>query len=134
MLFARKALVAGGTGLVGSELLALLGEDNRYARVTSLGRREVVTAGRVEHRVVSFDHLDRNEFPKIDDAYCCLGTTRRAAGSDDAFRTVDFDYVLAMRVRRNARAPFDFFWCPPWARRRNREFCTHASRDRWKRR
>jgi uncharacterized protein YbjT (DUF2867 family) len=95
VLFARKALVAGGTGLVGSELLALLGEDNRYARVTSLVRREVVTAGRVEHRVVSFDHLDRNEFPRVDDAYCCLGTTRRAAGSDDAFRTVDFDYVLA---------------------------------------
>jgi uncharacterized protein YbjT (DUF2867 family) len=93
--FTRKALVAGGTGLVGTELLKLLGEENRYARVTSLVRRNMVAAGRVENRVVSFDHLDRSELPEVDDAYCCLGTTRRVAGSDDAFRKVDFDYVLA---------------------------------------
>src|SRR5713226_10116874 len=93
--FARNALVAGGTGLVGTELLTLLGEENRYARVTSLVRREMVAAGRVENRVVSFDHLDQSELPEVDDAYCCLGTTRRVAGSDDAFRKVDFDYVLA---------------------------------------
>ena len=95
MQFARNALVAGGTGLVGTELLTLLGEENRYARITSLVRREMVAAGRVENRVVSFDHLDRSELLKVDDAYCCLGTTRRAAGSDNAFRKVDFDYVLA---------------------------------------
>ena len=95
MQFARNALVAGGTGLVGTELLTLLDEENRYARVTSIVRREMVAAGRVENRVVSFDHLDQSELPEVDDAYCCLGTTRRVAGSDDAFRKVDFDYVLA---------------------------------------
>src|SRR5713226_2465962 len=93
--FARNALVAGGTGLVGTELLTLLDEENRYARVTSIVRREMVAAGRIENRIVSFDHLDRNELPEVDDAYCCLGTTRRVAGSDDAFRKADFDYVLA---------------------------------------
>src|SRR5258706_4023731 len=103
--FARNALVAGGTGLVGTELLTLLGEENRYARVTSLVRREMVAAGRVENRVVSFDHLDRSELPEVDDAYCCLGTTRRAAGSDNGFRKVDFDYVLAYaRAAQRARA------------------------------
>ncbi len=95
MQFARNALVAGGTGLVGTELLTLLGEENRYARVTSLVRREMVAPGRVENRLVSFDHLDRSELPEVGDAYCCLGTTRSVAGSDDAFRKVDFDYVLA---------------------------------------
>jgi len=93
--FARNAVVAGGTGLVGTELLKLLDEERRYGRITSLVRQETVAAGRVENRVVSFDDLDRSELPEVDDAYCCLGTTRRGAGSDDAFRKVDFDYVLA---------------------------------------
>src|SRR5438067_3015764 len=93
--FVRNSLVAGGTGLVGTELLKLIGEENRYGRVTSLVRREMVGAKRVENRVVSFDDLDRSELPEVDDAYCCLGTTRRIAGSDGAFRMVDFDYVLA---------------------------------------
>src|SRR5712692_209159 len=93
--FARNAVVAGGTGLVGTELLRLLGEENRYGRVTSLVRRETAAAGRIENRVVSFDHLDRSELSEVDDAYCCLGTTKRVAGSDEAFRKVDFDYILA---------------------------------------
>ncbi len=95
MQFARNAVVAGGTGLVGTELLKLLDQERRYGRITSLVRQETVAAGRVENRVVSFDDLDRSELPEVDDAYCCLGTTRRVAGSDDAFRKVDFDYVLA---------------------------------------
>ncbi len=69
MQFARNALVAGGTGLVGTELLKLLAEERRYGRITSLVRRETVSAGRVDNRVVSFDDLDRSELPGVDDAY-----------------------------------------------------------------
>ncbi len=101
----RRALVAGGTGLVGSELLALLGADTRYDKVTSLVRREVSARPGIENCVISFADLDRLELPEIDDAYCCLGTTRSTAGSDDAFRRVDLDYVLAYaRVARRAGA------------------------------
>lgn len=32
----------------------------------------------------------------VDDVYCCLGTTMRKAGSRDAFRRVDHDYVVAL--------------------------------------
>lgn len=35
----RKAVVAGGTGLVGIELVKLLLDDPRYARVVALTRR-----------------------------------------------------------------------------------------------
>ena len=31
----------------------------------------------------------------MDIAFCCLGTTRKDAGSAEAFRRVDLDYVLA---------------------------------------
>jgi len=81
--------------MVGAELLTLLGEDDRYSHVVSLVRRDVVPGRRTESRVVSFEDLDRYTLPDVDDAYCCLGTTRRAAGSDEAFRRVDLDYVLA---------------------------------------
>jgi len=42
-----------------------------------------------------FERLDELALHDVDDAFCCLGTTRRDAGSDEAFRRVDFDYVLA---------------------------------------
>ena len=37
--------------------------------------------------------------PDVDDAFCCLGTTRRDAGSAAAFRRVDLDYVVAFAGR-----------------------------------
>ena len=90
--------------MVGGELLKLLGGDGRYAHVVSLVRRALVTTEPIENRVVSFEDLDRYTLPDVDDAYCCLGTTRRAAGSDEAFRRVDLDYVLGYPTR-NAAVP-----------------------------
>jgi len=90
---------------VGGELLRRLSEDPRYSHLTSLGRRALGNAGKVENLVVSFDDLDRHDLPAADDAFCCLGTTRRTAGSDAAFRHVDFDYVVAFaRAARRAGA------------------------------
>jgi uncharacterized protein YbjT (DUF2867 family) len=100
----RRALVAGASGLVGSHLLALLRAEPTYARVELLLRRplpEALRAGPadravlVEH-VVDFGALARwAAFPAVDDVYVCLGTTIRSAGSEEAFRRVDFDAVIA---------------------------------------
>ena len=38
---------------------------------------------------------DLAALPAIDDAYCCLGTTIKVAGSQQAFRAVDFDAALS---------------------------------------
>ena len=43
--------------------------------------------------MVDFDTLPA--LPNADDAYCCLGTTIRKAGSQAAFRKVDFEFVLS---------------------------------------
>lgn len=91
----RSALVAGGTGLVGGHLLRLLGSDAHYRQVTSLARRAGPTPAGVDIQIVDFEKLDQLTLPGADDAFCCLGTTRKTAGSDDAFRRVDFDYVVA---------------------------------------
>jgi len=101
----RSAVVAGGTGLVGGTLLRLLGEDANYHRVTSLVRREVPAPPGVALQRVDFERLDELVLPEADDAFCCLGTTRRAAGSAAAFRRVDLDYVVAFaRLAKRAGA------------------------------
>jgi uncharacterized protein YbjT (DUF2867 family) len=103
----RTALVAGGSGLVGGHLLRQLLEDPNYDRVTSLVRRQLtLTHKKLVQRVVDFDRLaEVGDFPRVHDVFCCLGTTIRQAGSQDAFRKVDLTYVLElgrMAVRHRA--------------------------------
>lgn len=98
----RSVLVAGGTGLVGRELLQLLLADPSVPEVHALGRRELpLRAARlVQHRVDFAAALP--PLPRVDEAYIALGTTIKVAGSQAAFRAVDFDAVVA--VARAARA------------------------------
>ena len=102
---ARSAIVAGGTGLIGGALLQLLGGDARYRSVTSLVRRELPAPPGVAVQRADFERLDELVLPEADDAFCCLGTTRRVAGSAAAFRRVDLDYVVAFgKVAKRAGA------------------------------
>jgi uncharacterized protein YbjT (DUF2867 family) len=100
----RTAVVAGASGLVGGCLLRQLLADLDYGRVVSLGRRTLdVRHPKLEQQVVDFLALERLEhFPRADDVFCCLGTTLRKAGSQEAFRQVDHDAVVALA--RAARA------------------------------
>lgn len=92
---ARTALLAGASGLVGGHLLAMLLADDHWERVISIGRRELdLGHPRLEQRVVGFDAI--GALPPLSDAFSCLGTTIRKAGSQAAFRSVDHDAVLAV--------------------------------------
>src|SRR6478736_2771293 len=92
-----RAAVVGSTGLVGGHLLdALLAEEG--GPVVSLVRR---TSGRAHPRlvevIVDFEKPETlRPHLAVDDVYCCLGTTMKKAGSQAAFRRVDFDYPLAV--------------------------------------
>lgn len=92
----RTALMAGATGLVGSALLSLLLESSRYAEVHALVRRPLGhTHPKLHGHQVDFNQLDKYaSFPQVTDVFCCLGTTIKTAGSQAAFRAVDFDYVV----------------------------------------
>lgn len=93
------ALLAGASGLVGRACLARLLEESAYARVIALVRRPLPDAHpKLEQQVVDFDRLglEGTEFPAADDVFCCLGTTIKAAGSEAAFRQVDFVYVVSV--------------------------------------
>lgn len=93
----RVALVAGATGLVGREILAALLADERYAAVHCVGRRAPnLTHPKLVHHVVDFAQpATLAGLGRIDEAYIALGTTIKAAGSQPAFRAVDFDAVVA---------------------------------------
>lgn len=92
----RVALVAGGSGLVGSRLLAALLDAPDWGRVYALSRRPLpLEHPRLANRIVQFEHLEKQlAGVRCDDAFCCLGTTLRAAGSEEAFRLVDLGHVL----------------------------------------
>ncbi len=92
----RSALLAGATGLVGRELLARLLAHPAYGHVHLLLRRAtttIATQAQLSSAVVDFTHL--GTLPQVDDAYIALGTTIKVAGSEAAFRQVDFEFVVA---------------------------------------
>jgi uncharacterized protein YbjT (DUF2867 family) len=98
----RTAIVAGATGLVGSHVLSLLIESPHYLRVTALVRRKLDRKHpKLQQLVVDFDRLPA--LPDADDVFCALGTTIRSAGSQEAFRRVDYGYPLAI-ARQAAEA------------------------------
>ena len=92
---ARVALVAGATGLVGQEILAVLLADKAYTSVHVLGRRALARkhAKIIEH-IVDFGALPK--LPRVDDCFIALGTTIKTAGSQAAFEAVDLTAVEAV--------------------------------------
>ena len=91
----RSVLLAGATGLVGRELLRGLLADDGVARVVVVGRR----APAESHPRLQFIPADLPSvpaLPPVGEAYIALGTTIGAAGSQAAFRAIDFDAVLAV--------------------------------------
>lgn len=95
---AKTAVLFGATGLVGNACLDLLLGDDRYGRVHVVGRRPPAKAHAklIAHStdLGQVDALAALPVGSIDEVFCCLGTTIAKAGSQDAFRRVDFEYVL----------------------------------------
>lgn len=97
----RSILLAGATGLVGRELLRGLLADDSVEQVIAVGRRSPAEASTKLH----FIHADLPQvpaLPHVDECYIALGTTIKAAGSQAAFRAVDFD--AAVNVASAAKA------------------------------
>ncbi len=79
----KKACVLGATGLVGSNLLSLLTNDNDYSAIHVITRRKLqLQASTVTQYIADFNNLETvaNVFA-VDDVFCCLGTTMKKAGS-----------------------------------------------------
>lgn len=92
----QKAILIGATGLVGQHLAKQLSE--LYDTLIVIARRppRYINASMRFYQVNDFDNL-ADIFVNVGadattDAFSCLGTTKKQAGSDEAFRKVDYDY------------------------------------------
>ncbi|WP_434952831.1 nucleoside-diphosphate sugar epimerase [Shewanella sp. HL-SH4] len=96
------AAIIGATGLVGKSLLELLLDSDKYQKVYVLGRSQPhITAHhfgeeKLHYIACELDELHELSLPEpIDHGFCCLGTTIKQAGSQQAFIEVDKLGVLA---------------------------------------
>ena len=95
----KIALIAGSSGLVGKEVLKLLLENDQYEKVYSLVRRKSkFSHPKLNELVIDFDKLssELSGIQKVDEIFCCLGTTMKVAGSKEAFRKVDYQYPFEL--------------------------------------
>jgi len=91
----RTVALAGATGLVGRSIMEGLLAASSVGSVHVLARREPrVADARITCYMVDFAALPT--LPPVDEVYLALGTTIKVAGSQAAFRAVDFDANLAV--------------------------------------
>jgi len=106
----RKALIVGATGLIGGYCLQALLDDPAYSEVIALVRKPILTTHRkLETIITQFDNL-QNDLSNIQahDVYCCLGTTIKKAGSQEAFKRIDHTLVVTVAelMRRQGAEQF----------------------------
>lgn len=94
----KSALIAGATGLTGTELVKVLLDHPAYDKVRVLVRRKLdLEHPKLEQIPIDFYRLEEyKKYFDVDDVFCCLGTTIKKAGSQKAFRRVDYEYPLAL--------------------------------------
>lgn len=97
----QHILLAGATGLTGEHLLDRLLNERTVERVLAPSRRPLAAHPRLENPVGELADLLPQLGGRVDTAFCCLGSTIRQAGSQEAFRAIDLDLVVA--VGRRAR-------------------------------
>jgi uncharacterized protein YbjT (DUF2867 family) len=93
----KVALLAGASGFVGNLALDALLDSSDISRVFAVTRRPLGREHpRLANRIVQFDRIESQlKGLTANVALCCLGTTLREAGSQQAFRQVDIDAVVA---------------------------------------
>lgn len=94
----RKALIVGATGLVGGFCLQALLDDSNYSEVIALVRKPLLkTHRKLKTIITTFEHLEPEiSNIQVNDVYCCLGTTIKKAGSQEAFKRIDHTLVVTV--------------------------------------
>jgi uncharacterized protein YbjT (DUF2867 family) len=101
----KKALILGATGLVGSELLQQLLNDDYFSQVVVLTRRSIgITHPKLKEEIIDFDKPESwQDKVKGDVLFSAFGTTIKTAGSKAAQWKIDYtyQYQMAMAARTN---------------------------------
>jgi len=90
-------MLVGATGLVGGAVPRQALADARVTRIVAPTRRELPPHPKLENPVVDFEYLPAGAaWWSVDGVICTLGSTMRKAGSQKAFRRVDYNFPLAV--------------------------------------
>ncbi|EGG20721.1 putative transcription coactivator [Cavenderia fasciculata] len=88
--------IVGGTGATGKELIKELIKSSKISHITSLVRRkdESVESDKLDQVVIDFERMSdhQDSFKGNNVAFCCLGTTRKQAGSAENFEHIELGY------------------------------------------
>ncbi|WP_312594991.1 oxidoreductase [Stutzerimonas nitrititolerans] len=95
----QRILLAGATGLTGEHLLDRLLNEPTVECVLAPTRKPLAEHPRLDNPIGPLRTLLPQLSGDIDTAFCCLGSTLKEAGSQEAFRTIDHDLVLAFAER-----------------------------------
>ena len=123
-----KALVLGATGAIGKDLVELLLKDPTVDRVDIFVRREVnIPSAKLVVHVVDFDHPEQWADKLSGDVlFSTLGTTIRAAGSQEAQWKVDYTYQYnAAKAARENGVPTYVLVSSVGANAKSKVFYTH---------
>lgn len=108
----KTVVITGASGVVGARALAHLLARDDVGRVVALGRRPLALShDKLDSRVVDLQSAAAmaGEIPDgVAVALCCLGTTMKQAGSEEAFRAVDKDAVVAFGEAARCRGAARF--------------------------
>jgi len=95
---AQKAVIAGASGLVGTQLLHLLLQESFYDEVLVLVRKPLpVQHKKLVQLVIDFDKPESYVHAVTGHAvFCCLGSTRKKTPDLTIYRKIDHDYPVAL--------------------------------------
>jgi len=90
----KKAVVIGGTGMVGVQLIKLLIETDEFLEIVSLVRRSSgVKHSKLNEHIIDFDKPETwSQWVTGDVLFSTLGTTLAKAKSKDNQYRIDFEY------------------------------------------
>lgn len=106
-----KAVIIGGTGAVGKELVSQLSQHQDIEEIIVISRRKLnmaeqfpesekfqINASKIHVAVVDFSDLEKqlkSIIPENSLAFMTLGTTQKIAGSKERFKAIDYGYALS---------------------------------------
>jgi uncharacterized protein YbjT (DUF2867 family) len=93
----KTALLIGATGLTGSLCLRELIADNYFTYIEAWVRKPLdISHPKLKSILMDFSMISQLPSTTATHIFCCLGTTIRKAGSQEAFREVDYGYVVEL--------------------------------------
>src|ERR1700744_6411090 len=109
---AYKAVIIGGSGLIGRKLINILLQWPGYDEIVCLSRKKIsITADRLTQIVVDFDHLENYaEHINGHACFCCIGTTKSKTPDEQQYRKIDHNYPvkLAEIAKQNGMSQYHF--------------------------